>query len=399
MPASFLFCFRISIDIGFSFVHNCFEIILMEYVMKINPVLLTKKCFGYGHYPCDFSSSPDGKVLIPVSCLDAVYALYSDDFGKTFKKIDMPEKLKSVGFKKLSDGTFMAFGFDNVAFNAVWDLDGNVIPYCMPVYRANSFEDILSGNVSTSIVSVDIPSLAAGYGDSSNRHTGCVSGWRELSNGDIYVTMYGQQKDDNTLCPYFQKYGEYDFYLYRTWAIVSHDRGKTFEYVGTIADCQTYPIADINAEGYCETDIIEAENGHLVSILRTGGHEIASPLYCAHSYDFGKTWDAPYPICDWGVLPRLLKLSDSTLVIASGHIHTMLLFSTDNGKTWSKPFIVEECSGKWGQSASGYTTILECEPGVLSLVYDDPKEGIAEGGEEGHVRKIYAVTLRLDKEE
>ncbi len=366
--------------------------------MEFTPRIISKKCFGAGHYPCNYSLSKDGRALIPVFYWDGRYLLASDDCGATFEKRDLPEKMRGVAFKELSDGTFMAIGENNAVHRAVYDLDGGKIPYALPVYRANSMGDVLAGKVSTDICLVDIPGLAAGYGDSNNRHTGCAISWLELSNGDIYVMMYGQFKDDNTLCPYFREHGKYDFYLYRTWAIVSHDRGATFEFVTTVADCQTYPIADVNAEGYCEAESIEVEPGHLVSVIRTGGHEVYSPLYCSHSYDFGKTWEAPYEINPWGVLPRLLKMSDGTLVCASGHIHTMLLFSDDNGKTWSEPYIVDECDGKWDKSPSGYTSVFECSPGVISLVYDDPKEGIAEGREAGKVRQVYHVTLKVEKE-
>lgn len=364
--------------------------------MNIKPELLKKECFGLGHYPCNYSLSSDGRIIIPVSHAEGQYALYSDDNGKSFVKRELPKNMKDVGFRQLSDGTFMAFGSSNALFRALYDKDTKEdICFCMPVYRADSMDDILEGRVSTSFAYLDIPGLTAGYGDSGNRHSGCVVGWRELSNGDIYLTMYGQFRDDTTLCPYFEQYGEYKFYLYRTWAMVSHDKGKTFEFVCTVADCQTYPIKDINAEGYCESDIEEIEEGHLVCILRTGGHEVYSPLYCAHSYDYGKTWEAPYEICDWGVLPRLMKMKDGTLVIASGHIHTMFLFSEDDGKTWSEPFIVEFCDGKWGDSPSGYTSLFETEPGVLTIVFDDPKEGKAEGGEYGKIRKVYSAMYRI----
>ena len=90
-------------------------------------------------------------------------------------------------------------------------------------------------------------------------------------------------------------------------------------------------------------------------------------------------------------------MSDGTLVCASGHIHTMLLFSDDRGKTWSEPHIIEECDGKWDKSTSGYSSIFEPEPGILSLVYDDPKEGIAEGREAGKVRQVYQVLMKIKK--
>ncbi|MBQ7160951.1 MAG: exo-alpha-sialidase [Clostridia bacterium] len=366
----------------------------MSYKIEI----ISKKCFGAGHYPCKFAVSRDGRVLIPVRFWDDGKLLLSScDGGASFEEIPMPDGLRGVTFRELSDGTLLGIGESNVYHRAIWDLDGDTIPYGIAVYRAKSIDDVIAGRVTTEIVSVEIPGLAAGYGDSSNRHTGDAISWSELSNGDIYVMMYGQFKDDTTLCPYFREHGKYDFYLYRTWSIVSHDKGKSFEFVTTVADCQTYPIADVNAEGYCEAETIEVEPGHLVTVIRTGGHEVYSPLYCAHSYDYGKTWSTPYEICPWGVLPRLLKMKDGTLVCASGHIHTMLLFSDDNGATWSEPVIVDECDGKWDKSTSGYSSIFEPTPGVLSLVYDDPKEGIAEGREPGKVRQVYHVLLKVEK--
>ena len=355
--------------------------------------ILSKECFGAGHYACNFSSSPDGRAIVPVCYWDGEFLLYSEGVGATFERREMPQGRRCVSFRETSDGTYFGIGEGNAYHRAIYDYGGE-IPYGLPVYRAATFDDVLAGHVTTKIVPVDIPRLAAGYGDSNNLHTGCAINFRELSNGDIIVMMYGQFKDDTIRCPYFK---DYEFYLYRTWAVVSHDKGETFEFLTTVADCETYPIPDINAEGYCEADVVEAERGHLVSVLRTGGHEVYSPLYVSHSNDFGATWSAPQKICDWGVMPRLIRLSDGTLVCATGHIHTMLLVSGDSGRTWSEPLIVDRCDGKWDRSPSGYTSVFECSPGVISLVWDDPKEGIAEGREPGKVRQVYQARIRIEK--
>lgn len=356
---------------------------------------LSKQCFGLGNYACNETRDDNGRVYIPVSWAEGRYALYSEDGGATFERREMNKGQKSSAFIKLNDGTYFSMGFENVIFEALYNKDQEVIPFCAAIYRAKTFDDAISGQVETSFANIDIPRLSSGFGDSGNGFAGCVSYVTQLSNGDIMAMMYGQFKDDKILCPYFEKYGGYKFYLYRVWTVVSHDMGKTWEFGTTVADCNKYPIADVNAEGYCEPYCVEVEPGHLCAILRTGGHEVVSPLYCTHSYDFGKTWEAPYEICSWGVLPKMLIMKDGTLVCASGHEHNFLMFSDDMGRTWSEPCIVEECFGKWGNSPSGYNTLSEALDGELTLVYDDPKELI--DNKEGYKRQVYVETVRVEK--
>ena len=90
-------------------------------------------------------------------------------------------------------------------------------------------------------------------------------------------------------------------------------------------------------------------------------------------------------------------MEDGTLVISSGHIHTFLQFSADGGLTWSEAKILEECDGKWGESCSGYNYITESRPGELTLVFDDPKEGMAEGDK--FPRRIYVRRYKIEKED
>lgn len=366
--------------------------------MKFNPKLLEEKCFGQGHYPACGINSGDGRVIVSVGIAPGhkAYSLYSEDGGVTFNQKEDAGRACRLPFIRLRDGSFFAVSESSAVFRSIVNYEQEKIPFVLAVHRAESFDDIMEGKVNTHFTNVDIPDLSVGYGDSNNRHTGCAqTGIIEMSNGDILVMMYGQFKEDRILCPWLKEHGPYDFYLYRTWCIVSRDRGETFEFLTTVADCNTYPIEDVNGEGYCETDCIEVEDGHIVAILRTGGHEIYCPLYCAHSYDYGRTWEAPYEICSWGVWPRIIRMQDGTLVVTSGHIHTFLLFSTDSGKTWSEPCILEECDGKWDKSGSGYNYITECRPGELSLIFDDPKEGIAAG--DSFLRRVYFRRYKIEK--
>jgi len=368
---------------------------------KLN--ILTKTKFDWGCYGCDWTDSGDGRIVIPYTKCDVgdpklSYYLYSEDNGKTFTDKTKSSK-ESIALKKLDDGSYLGFAFNNIAFKSVYNTDFGPIPYCLPTYRAKNFDDYLAEKITTEIKVLNIPELNHGFGDSANEGAGCISGWKQLSNGDILLTMYGNLKGDINLCPYFQKWGVYDFYLYRTWYMISHDRGDTWEFGGTLADTQTYPIADINAEGYCETDIIEVEDGHIVAVIRTGGHEVVSPLYCMHSYDYGKTWGDPYEICDIGVLPKLLKMTDGRLVCASGHPSVFLLVSDDGGITWSDALEIIHIEGKWGNTSSGYNAIFECEDGIISLVYDDPTRGMQEQNDKQDVkREMFAITLRIEEE-
>ncbi len=365
--------------------------------MKYSLELLSETCVGLGHYPCNDTRSRDGRVFVPVAAADGGYALYSADNGVSWERRSLVPDQKTAPFIQLQDGSFLAAGFGNAAHDAIWDRSQKKVPFCLALYRANSMDDVVSGRVETSLALVDIPGLACGFGDSGNSHSGAIDYLYQLSNGDIVAMMYGQFHEDTTLCPYFDKNCHYKFYLYRVWIIVSHDLGKTWEFLCTVADCQTYPIRDINAEGYCEPYCLEVEPGHLCAILRTGGHEVVSPLYCTHSFDWGKTWEAPYEICSWGVLPKLIRMQDGTLVMTSGHEHNFLMFSEDLGRTWSEPVMVEECFGQWGNSPSGYNTIIESRPGELTVIFDDPKAKIAENAPDGYKRQVYIRRYRLHK--
>jgi len=364
-----------------------------------NPRLIYHERVGVGHYPQAGTISRDGGVIVPVGG-PSPFTLISRNRGASFQRMDGASIAEDIGFEsgftQLADGTFISLLAPNTGLKQLVNKNQKKIPFVLCVRYANCFEDIASGNIDTQFSIVDIPDLTFGYGDSGNCHTSVVDhGCIELENGDIIATMYGQRTTDTTLCPYFDKEWNYRFYLYSSWCIISHDKGKTWEYLSSLADVQTYPIADVNAEGYCEPDLLYLGNGHIVSVIRTGGHEVYSPLYCAHSYDSGKTWEAPYEINDWGVMPKLFRMANGTIVCVSGHIHTMLLFSEDEGKTWSKPFIVEPCDGKWELSPSGYCFAFESAENEITIIYDDPKEGIAEGAPEGHLRNVYIRKYQL----
>ena len=364
-----------------------------------NLQLISSECLGVGHYPCADTLSKDGKFRLEVGGPKS-FILSSDDFLKTYKTESFAENAPhfTYGFTELSDGTFISLEVNNQVHNKYIIKEGSP-QFVLGIRRADSFEDIMAGKIKTSFCIVDIPDLTFGFGDCGNSHSGTVAqGLIQLENGDIIATMYGQRTTDTTLCPYFDTERGYKFYLYSAWCIISRDGGKTFEYLSDLADVQTYPIPDVNAEGYCEPDILDLGGGHLVSVIRTGGHEVYSPLYCTHSYDSGKTWGAPYEILSWGVYPRLMKMKDGTVALLSGHIHTFIMLSDDGGITWSEPHIIEECDGKWDKSTSGYGAFFEDDCGNICVIFDDPKEGIAENAPPYHLRRVYLRKYKLSEE-
>jgi hypothetical protein len=71
------------------------------------------------------------------------------------------------------------------------------------------------------------------------------------------------------------------------------------------------------------------------------------------------------------VAPVLLSMQSGLVVCLSGRPGFFLLFSADQGKTWSPPHWLSESPGPWARSSSGYGQLIELEPGVLGVAYDD----------------------------
>lgn len=163
---------------------------------------------------------------------------------------------------------------------------------------------------------------------------------------------------------------------YRTIVIYSQDDGATWHYLATVAATDRYRLPP-QAEGYCEPDLLYLGNGHLLCVMRSGGNpagfgqERYTPLMASHSYDGGLSWDPPYPIAAYGVKPMLLQMSNGLIVCLAGRPGFFLLFSADQGRTWSTPYWISQQHGPWGESPSGYGALLELEPGVLAISYDE----------------------------
>jgi hypothetical protein len=202
--------------------------------------------------------------------------------------------------------------------------------------KANTLRDLLDGNYVDDFARVSVPDLSAGNGDSDDYFLGFTGhGLIELPNRDLLMTMYGEFKGDKMPIPYYKQPSHQN----RAWVCISRGRGKSWNYLSTIASVDAHPLPRL-AEGYCEADLLRIEGQRLLSVMRTGGNPTPTggtdrftPLYAALSNDGGLTWQSPTPIYKYGVWPGLLKMKDGTIVCEGGRPGVFLLFSTDNART------------------------------------------------------------------
>jgi hypothetical protein len=272
---------------------------------------------------------------------------------------------------QLSDGSII--GVDGNITNDLSRPEQEYKPWISAVRRAKSPQALLSGHYVDDFTKIAIPNLASIQGDSPNPTTGNACKVVEMDDGDLLMPMEGRFYNDTVRVPYH----EWEAYQFRSWVCRSTDRGYTWNYLATIASANEHPLPAMS-EGYCEPSVISLGGRKLLAVLRTGGNptgngslERYTSLVTSLSPDRGVTWTAPKPIYKYGVFPRLLKMSTGTIVCSSGRPGVFLLFSKDQGVSWSEPHIVTDYHVKWGECSSGYTSIGETEPGVLCLFYDD----------------------------
>ena len=317
--------------------------------------------------------SGDGRIIFSCSSFkESKSNYYSADGGKTWRKID--DVMERFHFTLLSDGSVLGFSMNNEIKDKI-PKNQYKKPYILGVRRAASFDDLLQGNFEDDFVRADIPDLGAGNGDMGQEFGGvCDHGIVELPNGNILLTMYGFFHEDKTpIDPAIKRMN----YQYRSWVIVSHDRAKSFSYLSTVADVQTYSDVKV-AEGYCEPDLKLLDNGNLICLTRTGGQrrkELFTPLYSSLSKDGGKTWSAPNYVYQHGVFPKIEQTQNSAVVVASGREGVFLCASADGGETWQEPVFASETfasrTGDFWCCSSAYSCIAEIAPNELLLIYDD----------------------------
>jgi len=223
--------------------------------------------------------------------------------------------------------------------------------------------------IATEEAVLDIPKASYTVTGSGNRVDGFLfhHGILQLSNGDLIGSMYGNYEGDELLCDGYP--AELGQRKYRTIVVFSGDRGRHWgnpvqvaydkmlgrgipadhEMVGKSIPASRVSVTTIvpavTQEGFRESDLVRAQNGDLICVMRSGGRNpvpeanlFPTPLYCSRSADEGKTWSPPAQIADRGISPNAVTLQNGIIVCTYSRPGNWLIFSDDHGKTWKGAF-------------------------------------------------------------
>jgi hypothetical protein len=205
-----------------------------------------------------------------------------------------------------------------------------------------------------------IPEAAGGTGDDGRSYEGPVADHAivALRDGSLLAAMYGQFTGDRVLMPTMPE--AWKCFKYRTFVVRSTDRGKTWEYLATVA----YDPS-VGLESFCEADLLALPRGDILCFMRTGGSGGKhTPLYLSRSDDDGRMWSRPRPIADRGVWPNACRLRNGVIVCTYGRPGNWLVFSLDDGRTWTGHFCFYD-----GPTTS-YNSVEEVSADTLLVVYD-----------------------------
>lgn len=166
---------------------------------------------------------------------------------------------------------------------------------------------------------------------------------------------------------------------------IEGDDGE-FHFTGSIDNIEpvdgTYPV-----EG-CEPHSIVLPDGKIIVHIRVHNvddgrreHTSIFTLYQSESTDGGKTFSKPHPITDdmsCGAPAHLLRLSSGALVSVFGYrsqpYGVKVMVSTDDGATWSEPFMIYDNNSI--ALDIGYPSSVELADGkILTIFYARPEPG------------------------
>jgi len=308
----------------------------------------------------------NGELVVPVDRYEGSkpaesWAMVSPDAGKTWRKVPSPWNGSVTG--QLRDGTIITIAVRS---------DGAPTQPGLYTYSTRRGKDTWE-SLQSETVTMKVPAVT-GIGDDLRAFYGMIP-WNtlvEMPDGDLLTTAYGNFEGDDvpievTYEPYRPKPWPYPgFNKTRAVLLRSSDKGRTWEYVSTVADDPSS-----GEEGPCEPSMARCKDGDLVCIMRTGR---VNALRTCRSDDGGNTW-TPLEVIPGtiGVAPFVIAMQDGTLACIYGmkedywameHRRELrVIFSFDGGRTWPLNEIL------YAGDASSYASLCEVTPGELMACF------------------------------
>ena len=172
---------------------------------------------------------------------------------------------------------------------------------------------------------------------------------------------------------------------FRTIALRSEDRGKTWHYLSTIAfDARE----DVRGEGFDETSLLVLDDSRILSFIRSGASDQASlgssnnndwenkmpfsygkqtPIYMSISIDGGKSWSNADPITTHGVWPDAIQLENGIIAVSYGRPGNWLMFNDKKSESWGP--IIPFYNDLYPPDCGNYVSIEEVSPNIMLVVY------------------------------
>ena len=178
----------------------------------------------------------------------------------------------------------------------------------------------------------------------------------------------------------------------------SKDGGHTWRYYSSVATSDTaLPPEDQwkrRPEGPDESSMIRLADGRLMIVFRVG-EMTAWPLRRAFSSDNGRTWTKPEALPAYSVEPQLQRLANGTIVLSTGRPGLHLWLTADPkaaADSWQDVDIaalhnqlisdatqhitpIHADHPEGGWNSTAYTGLIQVAPNKLLLLYDRDPEG------------------------
>ncbi len=195
-----------------------------------------------------------------------------------------------------------------------------------------------------------------------------------LKDGSLLMSMYSRNDKSTDLT-----------HKFRSLALRSTDRGKTWHYLSTIAFDAT---EDVRSEGFDETSLVVLPDGKVLSFMRSGASYQASigsfnnndpsvdmpfsygkqtPIYMCTSVDGGNHWSIADSISPYGVWPNAILMENELLVASYGRPGNWIMFSQDEGVNWGP--IIPFYQDLYPPDCGNYFSMAEVAPNILLVVY------------------------------